>query len=194
MKVCRSCEILFPGLCLFVDMVYRELCKQKKESNNLLESTSNVCIVQNVMRDSNKRDFYGLNTGRTSVISRRWLLILGLFPFPFFHSFCYVWTSAFAVRSLCQLSSRRLLLALVCRFLERMKGWQCLSCLKCVSRDSLTKQMCAVALQSSELQPRWISKQRNQLLSIAKKLLSCLTFSDGNVEHRFYTCWFVQTC
>lgn len=164
-----------------------------------LACTIYVCIVLHVMRFwffgvINKRDFYRLNTGCTSVISRRWLLILGLFSSLFFQSFCYVWTSAFAVQSLCQLWSRRLLLALVCLFLERMKGWQCLSCLKCVSRDSLTEQMCAVALQSSELQPHRISKQRNQMLSNAKKYLFRLTFSDGNVDHRYDTCWFVQTC
>lgn len=64
------CDILFHELCLFVGMVSGKLCKQKKESNNLLENTSNVCtiwdlgcttyfcIVLYVMRDS-LRIFFG---------------------------------------------------------------------------------------------------------------------------------------
>lgn len=49
-----------------------------------------------------------------------------------------------AARRLCQLTSRRLLLALVGRSLERLKPWQWLSCFKHVSGDSLTKQACAI--------------------------------------------------
>lgn len=50
----------------------------------------------------------------------------------------------FAARRLCQRTSRRLLLALVGRPLERLKPWQWLSCFKHVSGDSLTKQACAI--------------------------------------------------
>lgn len=53
----------------------------------------------------------------------------------------------FAARRLCQFSSRRLLLVLVGRSLERLKPWRWLSCFKRVSGDSLTKQACGPEAQ-----------------------------------------------
>lgn len=74
----------------------------------------------------------------------------------------------FAASSLCQISRRRLLLARGCWFLERMKAWQCLSCLKCVSGDSLTKQICAIACSPTRV-PASVNKtnckQKDQLVS-----------------------------
>lgn len=58
------------------------------------------------------------------------------------HVFCL--DICFAAQRLCQFSSRRLLLVLVGRSLERLKPWRWLSCFKRVSWDSLTKQACEV--------------------------------------------------
>lgn len=100
-----------------------------------------------------QRAFRLLNTGIA------WIVVKARFYSSDHFSLCYSVFDGihllclgicFAARSLCQLLSRRLLLALGCWFLERMKAWQCLSCLKCVSGDSLTKQICAIAPQSNK--------------------------------------------
>lgn len=98
-------------------------------------------------------DFHSFQTGIAWVVVNSNLIIQSSPAFVvlvLMGYICYVWASRLQRWSPCQLFFNRCLRLALAGSSSEWKAWRCLSCLKCVSRDSLTEQICAMGVRSNK--------------------------------------------